>query len=84
MAGLLDVAEMIGMIGAAAKLTAADLREAADAQRSYNEQAAVTGAETTSSMPSAGGGTSSMGASASGPLTAAGMALAVKQNQGRL
>ncbi len=82
MAGLLDVAEMIGMIGAAAKLTAAELREAADAQRSYNEEAANS--ETTSSMNSAGGGTSSMGASSGGPVTAAGMSLALKQNQGRL
>ena len=81
MAGLTVVAEMIGMIGQAARLAASDLAKAAEAADTY---AAAVGASTGSSMGNAGGGASTMGASSGGPVTANGLSIALKQNQGRL
>ena len=71
MAGLTVVAEMIGMIGAAARLAASDLAKATEAAETYN--AAVTGGSATSSMPSAGGNGGGMGASSGGASGSAGM-----------
>jgi len=70
MAGLTVVAEMIGMIGQAARLAASDLSKAADAADTY---AAAMGGTTTSTMPSAGGNGGGMGASSGGGSGTAGM-----------
>jgi hypothetical protein len=61
--GLLAVAEAIGMIGAAAKMAAANLRDATDAAKE-NQSVGGSGASNTSSMGKSGdGGIGSMGAS---------------------
>lgn len=70
--GLLVVAEMLGMIGSAARLMTEDLREAAEAKKDYD--AAISG----SSMSRAtGGGASTMGSSSGAPDGNAGMSKAV-------
>lgn len=77
--GLLAVAEMIGMIGQAAKLAAADLREAnAAAKPSAGTSSSVTRASGTGST------TTGMGATTGTGVTANGLAAALQITRGRL
>lgn len=82
--GLIAVAEMLGMVGKAAKLAAMDLREA-------NEIAAKTpaGAATSYSLSRAtgtgtGSPTAGMGAAPSDGVTTHGLAAALQITRGRL
>lgn len=80
MAGLFDVALAVRAIGQAAKLAAADVREAADQIR----QDVAEANRATSGVTSASGGEQSMGASTGGSMTANSLATALKMQTGRL
>lgn len=78
--GLLVVAEMLGMIGKAAKLATADIRETVEAKRDA-EQPSGSAVSRASGTGAAAAG---MGAAASNGVTANGLAAALQITRGRL
>lgn len=80
--GLLAVAEMIGMIGQAAKLATADLRATAEAKREAEQPGASTSYSVTRAAGT-GSTTPGMGSATGTAVTTNGLAAALQITRGR-
>ncbi len=83
MPGLTIVAERLFEIAQSARLASSAIREAADEARSYKAEV-TKAAETSSGVASAGGGTSTMGATQAGAVDTNGLGAALQITRGRL